>query len=122
MDPAVAADHLAVLADRFDAGLDLHQCLQVVVYRSLGRRLLVAVGDSTAGEVVRGQLDLHTVTGEDPDVVHPHLPGDVREYLVPVLQLNAEHRVLLRLEHGAFEDDGVFFGLGQRKAPDPTDN
>jgi hypothetical protein len=34
LDPAVTADHLAVLTDGFDAGLDLHGAFGVVVDRS----------------------------------------------------------------------------------------
>src|SRR5699024_4899548 len=109
-DPASTADHLAVLTDSFDAGLDLHDVL--VVRPFIGdEQLLVAVRDPSAGEVVRGQFDLHTITGKDANVVHTHLSRDMREYLVPVVQLHSEHGVFLRLEHGAFEDDGVFFGL-----------
>src|ERR1700747_2128081 len=42
--------------------------------------LPVPVGDPTAVEVVRAELDLDLVAGEDPDVVLPHLPGDGREH------------------------------------------
>src|SRR4051794_4155937 len=55
--------------------------------------LLVAVDDASAGEVVRAELDDHTVLGKDADVVLAHLPRDVGEHLVAVLQLHAEHRV-----------------------------
>src|SRR5947209_19682060 len=79
LHPAVPADHLALLTDSLDARADLHGCL-----------LLVAVGDAASGEVVGGQLHLDAVTGQDPDVVHPHLPGDVGEDLVAVVELHAE--------------------------------
>src|SRR4051794_28224880 len=82
-----------------------------------GSRSLVAVGDATSGEVVRGELHLDPIAGEDADVVHAHLPGDVREDLVAVLQLHAEHRVGEGLGHRALEHDRVFLGLGQRDAP-----
>ena len=36
----------------------------------------VPVGDSTAVEVVRAELHLDLVPGEDADVVLAHLPGD----------------------------------------------
>src|ERR1044072_4766489 len=38
--------------------------------------LLVAVDNSTHGEVVGGELDAHAVAGQDSDVVHPHLSTD----------------------------------------------
>src|SRR5262245_16302606 len=55
--------------------------------------LLVAVGDSSAIQVVRRELDLHAVTGQDADVVAAHLAGDVTEDHVVVVELDAEHRV-----------------------------
>src|SRR5690349_6114916 len=73
-----------------------------------GSRSLVAVDDAAAGEVVRAQLHHHAVLGEDPDVVLAHLAGDVREDLVPVGQLDAEHRVRERLHDAALDlDDSV---------------
>src|SRR5215207_1631313 len=90
------------------------------IFLTLGRtfmtlllRSLVAVRDATSGEVVRGELYLHLVPRQDPDVVHPHLPGDVRQDLVAVVQLDAEHGVRERLQDRALEHDGVFLGLGQ---------
>src|SRR5438105_2750063 len=79
--------------------------------------LLVAVGDATTAEVVRRELDLHAVTGEDADVVHAHLPGDVREHLVPVLELDTEHRVGERFDDRSFHEDRVVLGLGQNAPP-----
>ena len=36
--------------------------------------LLRPVRDPSAGQVVRRQLDLHLISREDTDEVHPHLP------------------------------------------------
>src|SRR6266576_5267462 len=54
--------------------------------------LLVAVGDAPAVQVVRGELDLHSVPREDANVVATHLARNVAEDLVVVVQLYAEHR------------------------------
>src|SRR4051794_26130099 len=78
----VAADHLALLTDSLDAGTNLH-CVP----------LLVPVGDPTPCEVVRRELHLHAIPGQDADVVHPHLPRDVSQHLVAVLELDSEHGV-----------------------------
>jgi hypothetical protein len=75
--------------------------------------LLVPVSDATPVEVVRSDLHLDLVPREDADPVHPHLSRTVRQYLVPVLELDSEHGVGQWLDHGAFEHDGVFLGLGQ---------
>src|SRR5256885_3169001 len=68
----------------------------------------LSVGDSTASEVVRRQLHLHLVAGKDADVVLSHLPGDLRQHLVPVVQLDAEHRARKGLGDLAFDLDLVF--------------
>ncbi|VXC32789.1 hypothetical protein AERO9AM_60115 [Aeromicrobium sp. 9AM] len=71
--------------------------------------LLVAVDDAAAGEVVRRELHHNAVLGEDADVVLAHLAADVRENLVAVGQLHAEHRVRKCLYYGAFHLDDAFF-------------
>lgn len=72
-------------------------------------RLLVAVDDPAASQVVGRQLHDDPVLGEDTDVVLTHLAGDVCEHLVPVVQLNAEHRVRQGLDDLALNLDGAFF-------------
>src|SRR6266852_8425194 len=72
--------------------------------------LLESIRDAAPGQVVRRQLDLDLVPGQDPDEVHPHLAGDVGQHLVAIVQLDAEHRVRQRLHHGPFHLDRVFFG------------
>src|ERR1700746_1207960 len=52
--------------------------------------LPVPVGDSTAVQVVRAQLHLDLVPGEDADVVLAHLPGDGRENGVAGVELHPE--------------------------------
>ena len=47
---------------------------QTVVCRKQFVLLLIAIGDTTAVEVVDGKLDLNLVAGKDLDVVHTHLP------------------------------------------------
>src|SRR5947209_10528648 len=85
--------------------------------RSCFSWLLVPVGDATPAEVVGRELDLHPVAGEDPDVVHPHLPGDVCEHLVPVLELDPEHGVGQRFDDRPLDQDRVVLGLGQDLPP-----
>ena len=125
-DVAVAADHLAVIADRLDAGVDLHDVASslAVIVRLISvvepvetkavtfqQSLLVAVDDAAAGQVVGAQLYDHAVLREDADVVLAHLARDVGEHLVAVGQLNAEHCVGQSFDYCAFDlDDTVFFG------------
>src|SRR6266498_157364 len=68
---------------------------------------LVAVHDPAARQVVRRQLHQHPVPREDPDVVHPHLPRDVSQNVVPVFELHPEHGVGERLGDRSLDLDGV---------------
>src|SRR3954451_23222953 len=72
--------------------------------------LPVAVDDAGPVKVVRGDLDAHPVPRQDPDAEPPHLPGDVAEHLVAVVQLDPEHGVRERLDDLAFEFDLLFLG------------
>ena len=91
------------------------------IFLTLGRTfiglLLVPIRDTTPGQVVGRELHLDAVPGEDPDVVHPHLPGDVGEHLVTVLELDPEHGVRERLDNSSFHEDGIVFGLRQGEPP-----
>src|SRR3989442_8824186 len=75
--------------------------------------LLVAVHDPAACQIVRRELHQDPIPREDSDVVHPHLPGDVRQDLVSVLQGHAEHRVGQRLGDRALD----LYGILLRHAP-----
>src|SRR4029450_9262798 len=85
---------------------------------TLGRTFIaipsfVAIGDATPAEVVGRELDLHTITREDADVMHAHLAGDVGQDLVPVLQFDTEHRVGEGFGHRPLQDDRIFLGFRQ---------
>jgi hypothetical protein len=70
--------------------------------------VLVAVDDPTSVEVVRRDLDAHAVAGEHADSEAAHLARQVREDGVPVLELDAEHRVGKRFDDLAVERDLLF--------------
>src|ERR1700709_438957 len=87
---------------------------------------LVAVDDPAARQVVRRQLHDDLVLGEDSDVVLTHLPADVCQDLVPVLELDPEHRVGQGLDDPALDLDGAVLlrhvlrtSLAGRPAPAP---
>ena len=54
---------------------------------------LVAENDAALGEVVRTHLYLYLVAGEDTDVVHAHLTGDVGDDGYAVFEFYTEHCV-----------------------------
>src|SRR4051794_7760275 len=70
----------------------------------------MAVDDPRPVQVVRRDLDAHTVTGQDADAEAPHLARDVAEHLVAVVQLHPEHGVRERLDDLALELDLFFLG------------
>ena len=85
-----------------------------------GRREVVE-WSKALGEVVGGELDLHAVAGQDADEVLAHLAGDVRQHLVLVLQLDAEHRVRQRLDHRCLDLDRLFFLRQTLSSPNVKD-
>ena len=50
--------------------------------------LFIAIGDATAGQVVRGKLHDNPVTGENADVIHSDLARNVAQNRMTVLELN----------------------------------
>src|SRR5918992_5773297 len=55
--------------------------------------LPVPVDDPAASQIVWRELDGHPVSRQNPDVVLPHLPGDVAEHPMAVVQIDPKHRV-----------------------------
>jgi hypothetical protein len=118
-DAAVPTDDLALIANRFDARLDLHDWSFIGIGNrrlSLGQSL-VPVGDAAPREVVGRQLDLDTIARKDPDVVHAHFPRDVGQNVMAVLELHAEHGIGKGFVDGAFQHNRVFFRLRQGYDP-----
>jgi hypothetical protein len=50
--------------------------------------------DAPAGQIVRRQRDFHFVTQHDADREFPHFARRVRDDLMPVFELHAEHAAL----------------------------
>ena len=75
-----------------------------------GVELLVPIGDATPGEVVGRELYLNFVSRQNTDVVPPHLPRDMPENLVTIVQFNLEHGVWQRFFYYAFQHDCIIFG------------
>ena len=55
------------------------------------------------------ELDQDAIPRQDPDEVFPHLPRDVRQHLVLVLQLDAKHRIGQWLHHRRLDLNRFFF-------------
>src|SRR6266545_6300067 len=70
--------------------------------------LAVPVDDPAAGEVVRRDLDLHAIAGEDLDAEAAHLSRRVAEHLVAFVELHLEHSVREGLDDFALHLDLLF--------------
>ncbi len=105
-DATMASDYLAVVTNFLDARSDLHRTQSqasliwgIGIWGNYGcgsagagpRGLLIAVSDSSALQVVGGQLNLDTIAGQNTDVMHAHFSGDMGQHLVAVFELDAEH-------------------------------
>ena len=87
-DPAMPANDPALAADLLHTRLNLHRGLlqsRATACPAPSVRSLVPVDNPAAAQVIRTQFHDDPVIGQDPDVVHPHLPADVGEDLVPVV-------------------------------------
>src|SRR6266403_2208390 len=73
--------------------------------------LLVAVHNPAARQIVRRKLHCDLVSRQNPDEILAHLAGNVRQNLVLVFQLDAEHRVRQRLDHRRHDFNGVLLGI-----------
>src|SRR4029453_7761182 len=83
------------------------------VFGPVLRALFVAIRDPPAVQVVWRQLDLDPVARQDADVMPPHLAGNMAEDLVPVVELDLEHRVWEGLDDLALHLDLLFLGHGR---------
>lgn len=66
-------------------------------------------GDASFGQVVRRQLNRHPVTSEDPDVMLPHLTGQVGQHFVTLAYFYFECSVTHTFNHSSIDRDHVFF-------------
>ena len=97
---ALALDHFAFAADFFDRCHYFHD--------SPRNTLFGAEDDTGAGQVIRRKFNRDLISGEDTDVVHPHLAGDVSENHVTVFELDPKRRVRQVLDHLALHLNNVF--------------
>src|SRR5437016_2383769 len=100
----VATNDFAVVATRLDGGSDFQRFLvfdrtgPLAVFAGAGWGLLEAVGNATAGEVIRRELHPNAVARQDADEVHSQFAADVCQYPVAVLEFDCEHCVGQRLD------------------------
>lgn len=79
--------------------------------------LLESVRDATTREVVRREFDPNAVPRQNPDEVHPKLPGDVGQHTVAVFKFDGEHGVRKRFKNRSLDFDRVSLGHGRCSFP-----
>lgn len=99
----IATDNLAVAADFFDRSLNSHRSTL-----SLKTALLRAEHDPSPRQIVWRQLNRYLVTGQDTDIVHTHLAGDVAKYYMTILQLDTKRRIGKVLYNLPLHLDNIF--------------
>src|SRR5882762_3257760 len=102
---AAAVNHLALVTNLFYRCPYFHN-----PYSSLAE-LLVTVHNPATRQIVRRKLHRDLVTSQNPNEILAHFAGNVRQDLVLVFQLNAEHRVGQRLNHRGHDFNGVLLGI-----------
>ena len=107
-----AAYDFAVFAAFFDGCSDFHrfELFDSAVPAGAGpAKLLVPERNPAFAQVIRRHFDLYFVPGQNLDVVHPHLSGDVGGNYVAVVQFHAEHGVGQSFDNGAVLFDCSLF-------------
>jgi len=71
-------------------------------------RSFVPVGYPSPRQIVGGQFQGHTITGEYLDEMHSHLAGHMSQHLVPVIKLHLEHGIRQWFQDPAFDGNRLF--------------
>src|SRR5687768_9037414 len=111
-DLTVAPDDLALVATLLDGRPHFHSKSLSIPFATIRLFLLPTLvpdppRDATSLEVIRRQLNEDLVAWDDTNEVHPHLPRDVCQDRVAVLELDLEHRVWEGFGDGALHLDHV---------------
>ena len=66
--------------------------------------LFIAVRDSAPGKIVRRHFYCYLIARQNPNVIHPHFPGNSCHNFVVIFQANAKHSI----RQGFFNDTVLF--------------
>lgn len=120
-DTSVTTDHLALVANWLNAGVNLHdvsffRCPRTARDSSrplltVLKRLLVTVNDPTTGQIVWAEFNYDPILWEDSDVVLAHFSGNVSENQVSVCEFYPKHCIGQCLSDSTLDlNHAVFFG------------
>jgi hypothetical protein len=99
-------DHFALVANLFYRCPDFH-------FSSLWTALFVAINNAPPRQVIRRKLDCHPISGQDAYKILTHLSGNVRQYLMLVLQFDAKHGVWQRFDDRRHYFNGILFRIAR---------
>ena len=105
-DFTFSLDDLAFLADLLNGWFHLH-CVSTIPFLLYSAILFCSPGNASLGQVVDRNLDGHAVTGQNFDIVHTKLAGNVGRYDMTVWQLHLEAGVGQSLNYRAFKFDDI---------------
>ena len=97
---SIAVNDLALVTDFFYRSPDFHW----------PPSLFVTIDNSAPGEVVRREFDGNLVSGEYPNKILSHFPGNVSQHHMFAFQFDPEHGIRQRLKDGRDNFDCFFFG------------
>ena len=89
---SLPANDFTVCRTFFNRCSDFH-CIQLF--------LLISKCNSAFCQIVWGHFNLYFIAGQDLDIVHSHLSGNVSSDDVPVLQLDPKHGIAKRFDDSA---------------------
>jgi len=84
---SLSANHFALVADWLNARTNLHN------YLAKPRKLLRAENYPTALEIIRTQLNFHSVARENIDEIHPHFSRHMSQNDMSILKSYSKHIV-----------------------------
>ena len=91
-----ALDYLALITNFLHGWFNFHFLITIPF-------LFCSPCDSTLGEVVNGNFNRNLITGENFNIIHSKLSGNVSSNNVPVGKFNLEYGVRQRLYDRTFE-------------------
>jgi len=71
--------------------------------------LLTTPGNPATGQIIRGHLNCHLVTGQNPDEIHSELSGNMRQNRVSISNVDLECGVGQGLDDHALNFDHIGF-------------
>lgn len=63
----------------------------------------MTISNTSFGQIVRADVNGHTISGQDADVMLSHLTGDMGDDLVIIFQFHSEHRIGQGVDDFAFK-------------------